>query len=35
MTTAAQRLTAMDDLPALELCLRAGTTLDALLKELA
>src|SRR5690606_25709348 len=30
MTTAAQRLTAMDDLPALELCLRAGTTLDAL-----
>lgn len=30
MTTAAERLTAMDDLPALELCLRAGTTLDAL-----
>jgi hypothetical protein len=30
MTTAAERLTALDDLPALELCLRAGTTLDAL-----
>ena len=28
--TAAERLTALDDLPALELCLRAGTTLDAL-----
>jgi hypothetical protein len=30
MTTAAERLTALDDLPALELCLRAGATLDAL-----
>jgi hypothetical protein len=30
MMTAAERLTALDDLPALELCLRAGTTLDAL-----
>lgn len=30
MTTAAERLNALDDLPALELCERAATTLDTL-----